>query len=217
MAQSLSKSFRIVSIEVIPREENHVVDALAISSSTLQPCEGPLHDSCKMEVLFSNFVPNNLEHWQVFEDDDQIIRFMENNKEFIDLQISFLANSMNLEVINLQRNTFPKGCVPLENLFDRHDVFKGKRPNKQAEETLEFNIGKEIDPRMVKIGKGTTEKERKEILALIREFRDTFAWNYDDLKAYRGDVIQHAIPLVEGAKPFRQKLRHINPKLAGQI
>jgi hypothetical protein len=74
-----------------------------------------------------------------------------------------------------------------------------------------------MDPRMVKIGKDTTEKERKEILALIREFRDTFAWNYDDLKAYRGDVIQHTIPLVEGAKPFRQKLRHINPKLASQI
>ena len=70
---------------------------------------------------------------------------------------------------------------------------------------------------MVKIGKGTTEKERNEILDLIREFKDTFAWTYDDLRAYRGDVIQHAIPLAEGAKPFRQKLRHINPKLANQI
>jgi ribonuclease HI len=217
VAQTLSKSFRKVSIEVVPREENHVADALAVSASTLQPCEGPLHDLCKMEVLFRPSVPDNLEHWQVFEDDDQIIRFMENSKEFTDSQVAFLADSMDLEVINLQNNTLPKGCIPLENLFDRHDVFKGKRTNKQAEEALEFNIGTEMDPRMVKIGKGTTEKERKEILELIREFRDTFAWNYDDLKAYRGDVIQHAIPLVEGAKPFRQKLRHINPKLASQI
>ena len=53
-----------------------------------------------------------------------------------------------------------------------------------------------------------------EILDLIREFKDTFSWNYDELKEYRGDVIQHAIPLIEGDKPFRQKLRHINPKLA---
>jgi hypothetical protein len=105
----------------------------------------------------------------------------------------------------------------LENLFDRHDVFKRKRPIKEAYEALEFNIGTKIYPRMVKIGKGTTEKERLEILALIREFKDTFAWNYDELKAYRGDVIQHAIPLVEGAKPFQQKRRHINPKLAGEI
>jgi hypothetical protein len=218
VAQTLSKSFRKVSIEAIPWEENHVANALAISISTLQPCEGPFHNLCIMEFLFRPSIPDNLEHWQVFEDDDQIIRFMENSKEFTDLQVSFLADSMDLEVINLQSNTLPKSCIPLENLFDRHDVFKGKRTNKlQAEEALEFNIGTEIDPRMVKIGKGTTEKERKEILVLIREFRDTFAWNYDDLKAYRGDVIQHAIPLVEGAKPFRQKIRHINPKMARQV
>jgi hypothetical protein len=170
-----------------------------------------------MEVLFRPSIPNNLEYWQVFKDDDQIIRFMENKKEFTNSQVTFLADSMNLEVINLQNNTFPKGCVPLENLFDRHDVFKGKRSNKKTDEAMEFNIDTEIDPRMIKIGKGTTDKERIKILALVREFKDTFAWNYDDLKAYRGYVIQHAIPLVEGAKPFRQKLRHINPKLASQI
>jgi hypothetical protein len=133
-----------------------VADALDVSASTLQPCEGPFHDLCKMEVLFRPSVPDNLEHWQVFENDNQIIRFMENNKELTDSQVAFLAESMDLEVINLQRNTLPKGCVPLENLFDRHDVFKGKRTNRQAEEALEFNIGIEMDPRMVKIGKGTT-------------------------------------------------------------
>jgi hypothetical protein len=37
---------------------------------------------------------------------------------------------------------------------------KEKTPNKQIDEALEFNIGTEMDPRMVKIGKGTTEKER---------------------------------------------------------
>jgi hypothetical protein len=100
---------------------------------------------------------------------------MENNKEFTDIQVNFLAESMDLEVINLQNNTLPKGCIPLEDLFDRHDVFKGRRTNKQAKEALEFNIGTEIDPRTVNIGKGTTEKERKAILNLIREFRDIFA------------------------------------------
>jgi hypothetical protein len=134
--QSLSKSFKIVSIEAIPREENHVVDALAVSTSTPQPCDGPLHDLCKMKVLFRPSIPNNLDHSQVFEDDDQIIRFMENNKEFTDSQIKFLADSMHLEVMNLQKNTLPKGCIPLENLFDRHDVFKIKRPSKEVDEAL---------------------------------------------------------------------------------
>jgi hypothetical protein len=79
---------------------------------------------------------------------------------------------------------------------------KEKKAKKQTDEALEFNISTKIDPRMVKIGKGTIEKERNEILDLIVEFKDTFAWNYNELKAYSGDVIQHAIPLIEGAKPF---------------
>jgi hypothetical protein len=61
------------------------------------------------------------------------------------------------------------------------------------------------------MGKGTTPIERKEFLALIREFEDVFAWSYGDLKAYHGDVIQHAIPLKEGVKPFRQKLEADQP------
>jgi len=74
-----------------------------------------------------------------------------------------------------------------------------------------------MDPRIVKIWKVTTERDRNEILDLKREFKDTFAWNYYELKAYRGDFIQHGIPLIEESKPFRQNLRHINLKLANRI
>jgi hypothetical protein len=142
---------------------------------------------------------------------------MENNREFTNSQVNFLVESMDLEVVNLQNNTLPKGCIPLEQIFDRNNVYKGKNPKQKTYKVLEFNIGTEMDPRMVKIGEGTTKEERNKILDLIREFKDTFSWTYDDLRDYRSDVIQHAIPLTEGAKPFRQKLRHINPKLENQI
>jgi hypothetical protein len=66
-----------------------------------------------MEVLFRPSIHDNLEHWQVFKDDDQIIRFMENSKEFTDSQINFMVDSMDLEVVNLRNNTLPKGCIPL--------------------------------------------------------------------------------------------------------
>ena len=75
---------------------------------------------------------------------------------------------MDMDVVNLQNNTLPKGCVPLEQLFDRHNVYKGKNPKQQTDKVLEFNIGTKMDPRMVKIGEGTTEKERSDILDLIR-------------------------------------------------
>jgi hypothetical protein len=86
--------------------------ALVVSASTLKPCDGPLQDLCKMEVMFIPYIPGNFEHWKVFEDDDQLISFMENSKEFTS-QINFLADSMDLDVVNLQNNTLPKACVPL--------------------------------------------------------------------------------------------------------
>jgi hypothetical protein len=79
-ARSIVKSFEMVTIKAIPQEENYVADVLAVSASTLQPCDGPLQNLCKMEVLFRTSIPNNLEHWQVFKDDDQIIIFMENSR-----------------------------------------------------------------------------------------------------------------------------------------
>jgi len=55
--------FDAFSIEAVPREKNHVANALAVSAATLQPCEEMLCELCKMEVIFRPFVPYNLEHW----------------------------------------------------------------------------------------------------------------------------------------------------------
>ena len=55
-------------------------------------------------------------------------------------------------------------------------------------EYIEINIGTETKPRIIKIGKGTSEKERNNLINLVKEYRDVFAFTYDELKAYREDV-----------------------------
>ena len=57
------------------------------------------------------------------------------------------------------------------------------------------------------------KKERVEYLALLKKYTKVFAWRYEDLKVYDTSVIQHTIPIKEDAKPFKQKLRRINPLL----
>jgi hypothetical protein len=47
----------------------------------------------------------------------------------------------------------------------------------------------------------------------MRQFSDVFSWSYEDLKVYDKSIIQHTIPIKEDQKPFRQKLRRINPLL----
>ena len=58
-----------------------------------------------------------------------------------------------------------------------------------------------------------TIDEVDQYVALFKEYIDVFTWSYDDLKAYDKKIFQHIIPLREGAKPVKQKIRMMNPKL----
>jgi hypothetical protein len=47
----------------------------------------------------------------------------------------------------------------------------------------------------------------------LKEFSDVFAWTYEYLRTYDTSIIEKNIPLKEETKPFRKKLRQINPML----
>jgi hypothetical protein len=52
---------------------------------------------------------------------------------------------------------------------------------------------------------------------LFCEFKNVFAWSYEDVHFFNPNIIQHAIPIKEGEKPFRQRQRPINPTLEATI
>ena len=48
---------------------------------------------------------------------------------------------------------------------------------------------------------------------MLKEYVVVFAWSYEYLKTYDTGIIQQKVPLKLNIKPFRQKLRRINPTL----
>ncbi|MCY6488329.1 hypothetical protein, partial [Actinobacillus pleuropneumoniae] len=76
-----------------------------------------------------------------------------------------------------------------------------------------MNIGTTENPKMVKLSKALSPKVKKEYIRFLSSFSNVFAWDYSDLKTYDTSIIQHTIPIKPNQKPFRQKLRRINPKL----
>ena len=117
------------------------------------------------------------------------------------------------DIIHLKSNFIPKGLIPLEKLFDQNDVAKDTKV-KPADNAIEDrNIGTEENPKIVKLSKKLPEKEKEEYVKLMKKYTDVFAWSYEDLKEYDMSIIQHTIPIKPGEKPFKQKLRRINPKL----
>jgi hypothetical protein len=117
------------------------------------------------------------------------------------------------QIIQLPSNHIPKGLIPLERLFDGNDVAVKGRVSGDEADTAECNIGTPEEPKFVKLSRSLTEEQRAEYTELLREFADVFAWTYEDLKTYDTSVIEHKIPLKEEARPFKQKLRQINPML----
>ena len=67
--------------------------------------------------------------------------------------------------------------------------------------------------RQMKMGSKLRNKEISEYSELIDEFRDTFAWLYDELKNIPRGMVEHHIPLIPGSRPIRQKERRMNSQL----
>ena len=62
LVRDAMKLFDEFSIEVIPREYNHVADALDVSASTLQPCKGNIQDlwKCKWYLYLRSLTAYNI-------------------------------------------------------------------------------------------------------------------------------------------------------------
>ena len=98
-------------------------------------------------------------------------------------------------------------------MFLKDDIL-AKPPLQSSEENvINCNIGTESQPKIAKISKLLSKENRKKHINLLKKFVDIFAWSYEDLKTYDTSIIQHKFPLKHDTKPFRQKLRRINPAL----
>ncbi|XP_011014865.1 PREDICTED: uncharacterized protein LOC105118589 [Populus euphratica] len=80
-----------------------------------------------------------------------------------------------------------------------------------AEDLKTINVGSDQAKKELKIGTLTTPKQRVELIALLHEYADIFAWSYEDMPGLNTNIVVHKILLEEGCKPVKQKLRRAHP------
>lgn len=126
----LKDSFGYFCISYIPRAKNHLVDSLVVSASLfIHPMPPRLVYEVKMKYRPS--LPDNVQHWKVFDDDYELNRFLQVIDEFSETKIDQekealeespkpqLRNKINKDsIVQLPSNHIPKGLIPLERLFD---------------------------------------------------------------------------------------------------
>ena len=69
----------------------------------------------------------------------------------------------------------------------------------------------------ITIGAKCTQEEITLYKALFTEFRDIFAWSYEEMPGIDPRIVVHEIKTYTGEKPVRQKLCQIHPKKAAAI
>ncbi|KAK2371898.1 hypothetical protein QL285_073098 [Trifolium repens] len=89
--------------------------------------------------------------------------------------------------------------------LDPREDFQERRVS-PIEELEEVQIGKE-QHQTTSIGTAMGEEERKEVLAILRENVDLFAWKPEDMPGIDETVITHKLAIANNAKPVVQRKR----------
>ena len=80
-----------------------------------------------------------------------------------------------------------------------------------------MNMGTTSEPRTIYIAKNLPPSPRTTLIALLGEYRDVFAWSYDDMKGLDPKFYQHQINLPTDAKPVQQRRYRMNPNYTTRV
>ena len=88
-----------------------------------------------------------------------------------------------------------------------------------AEEKLEkTNLGPDLqEPRPISISSRLSEKEKLELIALLKEYKDVFTLDYSEMPGLDSGLVVHTLNVDPKAKPVAQLVRIFHTEIEGQI
>ena len=86
------------------------------------------------------------------------------------------------------------------------------------EELEEVDLGSgSQEPRPISISASLTENEKSELILLLKEFRDVFAWDYSEMLGLDPRLVVHTLNADLEAKLVAQPARVFHIEIEGQI
>jgi hypothetical protein len=81
----------------------------------------------------------------------------------------------------------------------------------------EVDIGPVDKPRPTFISKKLDPALREEMIALLKEYRDCFAWDYTEMPGLDRSIVEHRLPLKKGFRPFQQRARQMKAEVLEEV
>ena len=86
-----------------------------------------------------------------------------------------------------------------------------------VDELRELNLGTSEDPKPIFVSALLTPEELEDYEQLLREYRDVFAWGYQDMPGLDPNMAVHKLSISKEKHPTKQAQRHYRPELVVQI
>jgi hypothetical protein len=86
-----------------------------------------------------------------------------------------------------------------------------------ADPLEEIDIGDGVTPRPTFIKKDLSANYKNNLVELLREYVDCFAWNYQEMSDLSHDLVEHRLPIKASFRPFKQHARRYNPLMYDRI
>ena len=96
--------------------------------------------------------------------------------------------------------------LPVSTVDFTHDDKLGYRFT-SADDLEEVDIGPGDKLRPTFISKRLDPSLREPMIALLKEYRDCFAWDYTEMSCLDRSIVEHRLPLKKGFRPFQQRAR----------
>ena len=86
------------------------------------------------------------------------------------------------------------------------------------EELEEVDLGSgSQEPRPISISASLIKKEKSELILPLKEFKDIFAWDYNEMLGLDLGLVAHTLNVDPEVKPMAQPVRIFYIKIEGQI
>ena len=64
-----------------------------------------------------------------------------------------------------------------------------------------INLGTDEEAKEVRVGSALQDEVKTKLIELLKEYKDVFAWSYQDMPDLDTDIVVHHLPLKEECPP----------------
>ncbi|XP_020975980.1 uncharacterized protein LOC110270831 [Arachis ipaensis] len=120
-----------------------------------------------------------------------------------------------------------EGCidsVPYDCIYDDGPLGFEKNNNTDTVKKVEVqdpleevDIGNSDYPRPTYVNKMLPDNFKKEMVEILKEYCDCFAWDYAEMPGLSRELVKHQLPLKANVKPVKQPPRRFAPEVVQKI